>query len=107
MEKRLSKRLRVKLNARCVSIDVCHATYVENVSEEGVFIQTAPADTKIDFTSGMPVELQIQLHSGETITLNCEIRWAYQNPPDGMSSSVGMKIIDPPSQYKEFLKTLV
>ena len=107
MGKRRSKRIRVNLKAKCISVDVNQAVFVENVSEEGVLIQTAPVNTKVDFISGIPVELQIQLPSGETLNLNCEIRWAYKNPPDGLTSSVGMQIIDPPSKYKEFVKNLL
>ncbi len=106
MEQRRFKRIRVNLKAEHISVNVRHAAYVENLSEEGLFIQTVPGEGLAHFTSGKKVELEVQLLSDKTIRLNCEVRWVYENPPDGSSCCVGMKIIDPPLVYMEFIKTL-
>ncbi len=94
------------MKAHCASFDISNSAFVHNVSEQGIFIQTGLADKKTDLETGIPVELQIELPSGEKIDLNCEIRWSAQNPPSGLTSSVGMFIKDPPKEYKKFIKSL-
>jgi hypothetical protein len=47
----------------------------------------------------------ILISSGETLNLNCEIRWN-SVPCDEENFCMGMKILDPPTKYKELLKTL-
>ncbi len=97
----------MNLKAECISLDENNMVFVKNVSEEGVCIQTAPADAKEDFNPGIPVELRIEFPSGETVKLNCEIRWVSQNQPDGITTNVGLEIERPPAKYKKFVKNLI
>jgi hypothetical protein len=106
MEKRRSKRKIVRLKAERISGDKNHAVFIENLSEEGIYMITAPAKTSMDFIPGTALELKFQLRSGETLNLRCKVIWSHKNPPDGLTNSVGMEIIDPPLKYKEFIKTL-
>jgi hypothetical protein len=106
MEKRRSERKIVTLKAEIVSGDKSYAGVVENISEEGIYVITTPSKNPMDFTHGTMVELKFQLHSGEGMNLHCKVIWAYKTPPHGLTNSIGVEIIEPPAQYKEFLKTL-
>ena len=81
-----------------------------NFSENGigVIVETSPADEALNFPPGATVELNFQPRPEEIIDLHCEIRWlhVYKNPPHGLTNIIGMKIIDPPPKYKEFLDNL-
>lgn len=106
MERRRSKRILVSLKAELISGDVSYAGIIENLSEEGIYMRTLPTKAATDFTPETKHELKFQLPSGETINLHCKVKWSYKTPPHGLTNSVGMEIIDPPPEYKEFLKTL-
>jgi hypothetical protein len=107
MEKRRSKRKIVRLKAERISGNKNHAVFIENLSEEGIYMITAPAKTSMDFTPGTKLELKFQFPSGDTLNLRCKVIWSYKKtPPDGLTNSVGMEIIAPPLKYKEFVKTL-
>ncbi len=106
MEKRHFKRIAVNLKAERISGDTTHGVFIENVSEKGLYIITAPAKSAYDFHPGSPVDLKFQLSSGETLDLNCRVIWSHKIPPHGLTSSIGMEIIDPPLKYLEFVKNL-
>ncbi len=106
MEKRRTKRITYRLKAERISGNIKSAVFIENLSENGIYMITTSAKTKINFTPDTPVELKLKLSSGETINLHCRVIWSHKIPPDHLANSVGMEIIDPPLKYKKFLKTL-
>ncbi len=80
-----------------------------NLSDDGigVIVETSPTDDSLNFPPDAMVQLNFKPRD-EMINLNCEIRWlqAFKNPPHGLTNLVGMKIIDPPENYKKLLETL-
>jgi hypothetical protein len=58
----------------------------------------------MEFTPGTKVELKIKLPSEETLILHCEIMRSKNTSPDGLTSGIGMEIINPPSEYDDLLK---
>jgi len=106
MERRRSKRKIIRLEAERISGDSNHGVFIENLSETGIYMITAPARKEIDYTPGMMVDLKFHLKSDETLNLNCKVIWSYKTPPHGITNSVGLEIIDPPLKYLEFVRTL-
>lgn len=107
MERRFFDRKTVHLKAERLSGDESNAVFIKNISEHGLHVITTPVETADKFPPDTFFDLRFQLSSGETIELQCIVRWAYQNdPPDDLTSSVGIEIIDPPARYKEFVKNL-
>jgi hypothetical protein len=105
MERRRSKRVTVNLKAERISCTDNCSVFIENLSESGIYIITAP-EKKSTYIPGNALDLELELNSGETINLNCNVKWAYENSPEDMTRSVGLEIIDPPREYIEFIKTL-
>jgi hypothetical protein len=66
---------------------------------------TSPSKAKV-YEAGAGINLKLKLSNGDTIKLNCNVKWSYDNSTEDMTNSVGLEIIDPPVEYKEFLKTL-
>ncbi len=132
--RRLRKRISVNLNARLILSKRSYKGYIENLSERGIkwyryaIIQKEPSEfgiyskqsssrLVIDFSTGTTLELQVKLPSGEKLNLNCKIRWSHKPKSDDLIdnlhidptpkyTALGMEIINPPSAYKEFFKTL-
>ncbi len=82
---------------------------IPNLSDDGigVIVETSPTDDSLNFPPDAMVQLNFKPRD-EMISLNCEIRWlqVYKNPPHGLTNLIGMKIIDPPENYKKLLETL-
>ena len=106
MEKRRHKRRRVNLTAERISGNMKHAVFIENLSEDGICIITTPSTTITNLEPETPVTVRLKLSSGEMLNLDCRVVWSHKTEPHGMTSSIGMEIIDPPQKYKEFVKNL-
>jgi hypothetical protein len=103
---RAYQRVRVRLEGELISHGKSYNAYVRNVSDYGVNVIVF---TKTLSGSKVPErrhELIIHLLSEETISLHCEEKWSSVISPRGTAKEIGMTIIDPPGQYKEFIKTL-
>ena len=106
MERRRSKRLSVDLKAERLSCSNNCSVFIENLSESGIQMISAPAKNPDLFVPGAAVELKLKTASGETLKLQCNVKWAYDNSDEDMTNSVGLEIIDPPSEYRDFIKNL-
>ncbi len=107
MAKRHFKRFPVGLNARIVSGGKSYEGIIGNISEEGLayslstFIQAAA-----DFTPQKTIEIIFKIPSGETVNLRCEIMW-FLRPSQGKNTLIlGMKIMEPPPKYMEWIKNV-
>ncbi|MBI5056591.1 MAG: PilZ domain-containing protein [Nitrospirae bacterium] len=105
MDKRRSKRITVNLKAERISCTNNCSVFIENLSEDGIYMTTAPAK-KNEYVPGKEIDLELELNNGKIINLNCHVKWAIDNSPDDLTSSVGLEIIDPPSEFKNFVRTL-
>jgi len=107
MEKRRSKRIKVNLKAERISGDEKYGVFIENISEQGIYMITTHSKAHNKYTPGTDIDLRFQLSSGKTINLHCKVIWAHSKiPPDGLTDSIGLEIIDPPPLYIEFVKAL-
>jgi hypothetical protein len=107
MERRLLKRVTHNLKAEYISGGMSYTGFIENFSEDGIFMRTAPTKTAIDFSSQTNSELKFQLSSGETFHIHGEVRWFHTEiSSHGLIFRIGVKITNPSSQYIKFLKTL-
>jgi len=106
MEARRSERKIVSIPAEVIYNHKRCASFIENISEHGLYLVTAPSDTSIEFTPESPVEVKFELPEGKKVTLNCIIKWTYKTPPHGITESMGVEVIDPPPLFKEIFRSI-
>ncbi len=106
MERRRFERKTISLRAERISGNENHAVFIENISENGIYLVTASSNSTEDFTPQTTIDLKLTLTSGESLNLLCRVIWSYRMPPEGLTSSIGMEVIDPPLEYKEFVRNL-
>jgi hypothetical protein len=107
MEKRRSRRIKINLMAEHISGDEKYGVFIENISAHGIQILATPSKKHERYTPGMDIDLTFLIPSGKAINLQCKIKWAHLKvPPNGMTDSIGLEIIDPPKQFVEFVKAL-
>ena len=106
MESRKSERKKYRFKAYFISGKSKYLGFIENFSEEGVLITTAPTNTPINISSHAAHEVQFQLPSGEILTIAGKVeRFQTEASSYGLIYKIGMKIINPPIEYKQILKT--
>jgi len=103
-ERRRSRRVSVSLKAERLSCTNNCSVFIENLSDTGIHMITAPAKNPGLFVPGAAVDLKLKTANGATIKLQCNVKWAYDNSAEDMTNSVGLEIIDPPESYLNFLK---
>jgi hypothetical protein len=107
MERRGSRRLKVDLKAERISGRGKHTVFIENISEHGILMVVPHSDETKKFGRGTDVELNFRLGPGNAIVLSCRVRWSIPGmPPDGLTDSIGLEVIEPPEAYRKFVKAL-
>jgi hypothetical protein len=111
-QKQRSKRYTVKLMSSVSSNGSRYAGFILNVSDEGVAFETYDlAQTLKELVLKKIIKLNVKIPSGEILSLNCEIIWLSRHSPMRLvqnytTHKTGMRIIDPPLKYREYVKTL-
>jgi hypothetical protein len=108
MEKRHSARIPVCLETKLISGSKSYTGVIGNLSKGGVYLETVPTKSATPFIPKTRLELKIQIPSKEIINLHCKVVWLHTKKtlPHGLTNCIGMEIINPPSEYKGFLKSL-
>jgi len=107
MEKRRCKRFRVNLNAERISGKDKYGVFIENISETGIHILTTHSQAHKVYLPGREIDLNFRLSSGRSMNLHCRVKWVHpKNPPDDLTDSIGLEIINPPMQYVDFVHSL-
>jgi len=107
MERRRSKRMAVNLNAERISGNERHSIFIEDISESGIHIISAPSQESRKYTAGADIDVSFRISQKKSITLHCKTRWAYHRMlPEKQVDSIGLEIISPPAEYLEFIRTL-
>jgi hypothetical protein len=107
MDKRFNKRTSVNLTARIIADGKSFEGAIDNVSEGGIgYLINSSIKDSTDFKPTSKIELNFRTASGDNLNLKCEIVW-FTRPPAGTSDlALGLKIVDPPSKYKDWISNL-
>ncbi|TNF56880.1 PilZ domain-containing protein [bacterium] len=106
MAKERTFRIPVEIDAEITLDETSHTGIIENLSEEGLCVRITPSKSSRDLTAGKKFDLKFQLPSGETLNLFCRKIWSFKITRRSLMKRVGMKIINPPVKYKQFITTL-
>lgn len=104
MRKKHSKRFQIILHAKVVIANETYKAVIGNVSEEGVSSTiTTYINTDTKFIPHNKVGLNFDLPSGAPVTLDCEVRWFLKPSVKKESIILGLYIINPPSNYTDWI----
>ena len=102
--KRQHERFVITLNAKVIIGGKTYAGVIGNVSEEGVSSTiTTYIETDEQFTPHKIIHLVFELPSGDTVNLDCEIRWYLRPREHGPNLLLGLYIVAPPAKYTEWI----
>ena len=107
MENRRHERIVESLEAEIVSNGTVYSCIVMNFSAEGLYIVTATANSIVEIAPSTVLQLKCMLPSGNRLSMDCKIIWFQtKTSPHGVAFSLGLEIIDPPQEYKDFVETV-
>lgn len=105
-DKRRSDRIDDNLDAEIITGGKSYHGIIMNFSEQGLYMVTATAGSIADIAPSTLIELKCNLPSDKKINLKCEVKWFQtKTSPHGISSSMGMEILNPPKEYKNFIQS--
>ena len=97
-------KLPVCLEGELIFSDVSYAAFVENISEDGMYVSIAHIMTKDHIGPKTKLYLKVRLPSGQMILLNCREKWSERNTPHSIIARIGMEIINPPEKFIQFIE---
>ncbi|MBI5409346.1 MAG: PilZ domain-containing protein [Nitrospirae bacterium] len=96
MEKRKSRRIVAGYKAEIIYEGKSYEGIVDDLSEAGVGVVIPPSNNPPDIPPGAALVLEFQPVSGETLNLQCRVRWSYKVPPHNLTLKMGLEILNPP-----------
>ncbi|MHA2220093.1 MAG: PilZ domain-containing protein [Candidatus Hodarchaeales archaeon] len=107
MERRRSPRVDFIVIAKSIIKNNGYQGSIENFSREGM-LKVIQNGQVIKMLPGTTIGVSFQTPSGETLNLECEVKWIRHHPdmPYGIKHHIGMEIKNPPQKYKEFVEGL-
>ena len=106
-ERRKKKRVPLKLNANIISAGKSYKGEIQEVSEQGLqYILNSLLEVASDFVPEKTSDLVLKDPSGKKYKLRCEVQWYLRGKGSDKSLTLGMKITDPTSKYKELIASL-
>lgn len=106
-KKRDNKRKDVGLEAVVLAGSMRYPAFIENISENGMFLRIAYFNEMIEFIPGEVLKLEITMPSGKILYLRCREIWSHINAPSSMMKVSGVEIIDPPAWYMDFVNSFI
>ena len=109
MERRRYERSSVQLKAKLTIGNSNYTGFIENLSLYGAYVEIVSLNVQINLNLKTKVEMKFKIPSGEILNIHGEVRWfRFDNTiSNELKSYIGMEILEPPSKYREFLKTLI
>jgi len=110
MERPLRKA--VKLATNLIVAGERHSGFIINFSAKGVgmfIINTTFPESTINCTKGSLLKLEVQSTLGIYLTIQCRIRWLRikKSSSQGMTTTMGMEVIDPPPSFEKLFKSFL
>lgn len=107
-KKRIARRVDITLKVDIFYDGKIYNGAIKNVSETGIgYMLTYSVNDNEELDSLNEAKISFMAPSGEIFHLNCRTVWLSRTLPNGETAIVGMKITNPPSEYREWIKKIL
>jgi hypothetical protein len=107
MQKMFADKIRVNLNGNIYSGGKTYPGIIEHVSNEGMeYMISSSIQVSKDFTPPQIIQLSFLTSLGSSFNLTCNVICFLRPEPEDKTLTMGMKVLNPPPQYMEFIDTL-
>ena len=105
-----SIRKSVQLSTDLIVSDKSYSGRITNISSSGVgmYIDSTFQEGIINYDIKSLLTLELRSPFGEHISLNCKVKWLriYERLSDGITTRMGLEIIDPPPNFIRLFENL-
>ena len=107
MQRIFADKIRVNLNSNIYSEGKKYSGIIEHISNEATeyTISSSIMDSK-DFTPPQIIQLSFLSPLGSSLNLTCNVICFSRSESKDKTLTMGMKVLNPPPQYMEFIETL-
>lgn len=106
MNKRDKERISDSLDAEVTLDGVNYSGIIMNYSEDGLFLVSATLYEIDEVDEKTDMDVRCTLPSEEKVNLKCKVQWFNKkDSPFGVSLKMGMKILNPPEKYTDFIRS--
>ena len=107
MKRMFSDKRRVNLDGNIYSGGNTYEGMIEYVSTEGMeYMITSSIKFSNNFIPPQIIQLSFLTPSGSSLNLTCNVICFLRSERKDKKLTIGMKVLNPPSQYMEFIDTL-
>jgi hypothetical protein len=107
MQRMFRDKIRVNLNGNIYSGDKTFAGIIEYISNEGMeYILSSSIKVSKDYTPPQIIQLNFLTPIGSSLNLTCNVICFLRSEPEDNTLTMGMKVLNPPPQYLEFMETI-
>ena len=107
MQRMFSDNIRVNLKGNIYSGGKKYAGIIEHISNESTgYIISSSIKAAKDFTPPQIIQLSFLSPLGTSLNLTCNVICFLRSESEDKSLTMGMKVLNPPLQYLEFIETL-
>jgi hypothetical protein len=100
-------KIRVNLNSNIYSGGKTYAGIIEYISNEGMeYMISSSIKVSKDYTPPQKIQLNFLTPLGSALNLTCNVICFLRSESEDNTLTMGMKVLNPPQQYMEFLETL-
>jgi hypothetical protein len=93
----------VNVKANIFSEGIRYRVIIESFCEDGIYCITLPEKSSTIISPGSWIKLKFQSPSGETISMDCRVKWSYRTPPHFITTSIGLHVLNPFTDYEKFI----
>jgi len=107
MQRMFPDKIRVNLNGHIYSGGNTYAGIIEYISNEGMeYTLCSSIKVSKDFTPPQIIQLNFLTPLGSSFNLTCNVLCFLRPESEDKTLTMGMKVLNPPRQYMEFIETL-
>jgi hypothetical protein len=107
MQRMFTDKIRVNLNGNIYSGGKKYAGMIEYVSDGGMeFMISSSIKVPRNYTPPQIIQLSFRTPRGSSLNLTCNVLCFLRSEPEDKILTLGMKVLNPPPQYMEFIDAL-
>ncbi|HTZ18452.1 MAG TPA: beta-ketoacyl synthase N-terminal-like domain-containing protein, partial [Dissulfurispiraceae bacterium] len=104
MDKRISKRIPVSLEAHATWSGITYRAFITGISENGLYIIAPSGEKEFSGRDKTAVKVQFQSSPDHMIEVHCREIWADNDAAAHSTLTIGLEIQNPSGEFKEFYR---
>jgi hypothetical protein len=108
IQKRIARRVDIELKVDIFYDGKIYQGAIKNISETGIgYMLTYSINDNEELDSLREAKISFMTPLGDIFHLNCRTVWLSRTLPEGETVIIGMKITEPPPEYRKWIEKIL